>query len=74
MAKRNRKHASTPSERVQKCRARLMDAGGRRLEVLLNPDATQALDELLAHHEGTLRSCIEDVLIRAAKRRKGIKK
>ncbi|QVN18962.1 hypothetical protein [Burkholderia pyrrocinia] len=51
-----------------------MDAGGRRLEVLLNPDATQALDELLAHHEGTLRSCIEDVLIRAAKRRKGIKK
>lgn len=66
MNQRNRKHPATASERVRQCRARVENAGGRRLEVMLNPEAAQALELLLSGHNGTLRECIEDLLIRAA--------
>lgn len=76
MMKRNRKHASTPAERVQNHRARVAAAGGRRLEVMLDESAAKALDQLHTQHGGTLRDCINELLMMSAagRRQNGGKK
>lgn len=47
-------------------RKRVADAGGRTLNILITPEATQALNALTDSHGETITACIERLLIEAA--------
>ena len=52
-------------------RSRVLAEGGRRLELLLSPAATQALDKLLHRGDGaTATEVIEGLLLQAAAKRR----
>ena len=46
----------TPSQKVARSQTRLVNRGGRRLNISLQPDAAQALQELLDAGYGTNRA------------------
>lgn len=53
--------------RAQRRLERVLTAGGRRLEILLDADASQALDRLMASTGKTARAVLSSLLIGAAK-------
>lgn len=51
-------------------RTRVLKEGGRRLELLLEADAAQALDELLQARGETATAVISRLVLQAARRRR----
>lgn len=51
-------------------RTRILAEGGRRLELLLSPPATQALDRLQHRDAATATEVVEGLLLQAANRRR----
>lgn len=63
---RLRGKVSTAAERNAHRRRRFEEAGGRRIDVLLDAAAAEALDTLCRRHNVTVRTCVSELLIAAA--------
>lgn len=58
----------TPAQRVARSQARLIERGGRRLNVLLQPDAAQALDALMQADSASASAIVNDTLLQAGRK------
>jgi hypothetical protein len=59
--------ALTPSERVRRCEAKAIDAGSRRLNILLSPKGARAYARLMRRRQVSGRELVESLLIEADK-------
>lgn len=58
--------ATSSTERNQRMRERRAEAGGRRLDVYLPPDAAAALDALCADNAATQSEMVTRLILRAS--------